>query len=325
MKINKLNYELHIVDYLEGTLDAELKVGFDDFLQKYPEIQEEINMYLAAPRISEDKTINYEYKDSLKKTTASNFKGWGVIGLLLLAITAICIGYWLKPKSYSVNEQVIEFPNLKSVDENISISKKDAMEAKVGSEPSSGDLTIVENNGQSAKTSRSENNEATETTTKALIQDENKKTRQVDPANDLKQATKSIQNTQELKLKKKELNPVFMDRVILDKEEPAKVFSIQQKDQENPKNREMVLLDRLESQIKTIAVTTPNNLSMDMAVELMDIDDVHDVTKRKRSWKDIFIPAGYRDIELNDVLASQELKTAAEEIGDAMLPLSLTK
>lgn len=91
MKINKLNYENYIIDYIEGGLDYESKKAFDSFLSLHPEIKDEINEYLSAPVMEPDKTIRYEDKDLLLKEAKP--RKLGIVrlgGLMLLGLSFIC-------------------------------------------------------------------------------------------------------------------------------------------------------------------------------------------------------------------------------------------
>ena len=61
MKINKLNYETYVIDYLEGTLCAADRAAFESYLLEHPEVNEEIADYLAAPIIDEDIPVSYTH------------------------------------------------------------------------------------------------------------------------------------------------------------------------------------------------------------------------------------------------------------------------
>ena len=67
MDINRLNYEVHVIDYIEGRMNAEDKSTFDAFLLANPMIKEEIEQYMESPMISENANVTYERKEQSKK------------------------------------------------------------------------------------------------------------------------------------------------------------------------------------------------------------------------------------------------------------------
>jgi len=69
MKINKLNYEVYLIDYVEGLLSEQDSKGFELFLEKHPEIRHDISDYLEAPVLAENESIVFENKKALLKTT----------------------------------------------------------------------------------------------------------------------------------------------------------------------------------------------------------------------------------------------------------------
>jgi len=100
MKINKLNYENYVIDYIEGTLSIELKKDFDLFLEKNEEVYEEIKDYISAP-VLEESTVVFEDKKSLKKSNSLSPY------LLLAFIPILLLGaYFLMPKTPEKAEPV---------------------------------------------------------------------------------------------------------------------------------------------------------------------------------------------------------------------------
>jgi len=79
MKINKLNYENYVIDYIEGTLSKELKKDFDLFLEKNEDVYEEIKDYISAPVLEESDEI-FTNKKSLKRSAA--FKPFYLLALI---------------------------------------------------------------------------------------------------------------------------------------------------------------------------------------------------------------------------------------------------
>lgn len=71
MTITTENYEFYALDYLEGNLDATTQEAMDNFLQKHPELQAEMEDMLAIILEPEDDII-FEKKDSLRKKVVLN-------------------------------------------------------------------------------------------------------------------------------------------------------------------------------------------------------------------------------------------------------------
>ncbi len=87
MKINKLNYEHFVIDYIEDQLDGPTKEAFQQFLQKHPEVKKEISAFLDAPVMIEDTSVTYENKEALLKPESNAFRFWPLflIAALLVA------------------------------------------------------------------------------------------------------------------------------------------------------------------------------------------------------------------------------------------------
>ncbi|HNS16848.1 MAG TPA: hypothetical protein PKH94_05190 [Bacteroidales bacterium] len=66
MKINRDNYEIYFIDYLDGTLPPEMVSELLLFLDANPDLQEELNDLDAVP-VRADPTIQYSGKELLKQ------------------------------------------------------------------------------------------------------------------------------------------------------------------------------------------------------------------------------------------------------------------
>jgi len=88
MKINKVNYENFVIDYLEGSLSPDLKAEFDSFLQVNPKVYEEIKLYLSAPVLAEPNETVFAEKDLLKRRVIS----YRWLGSLAAAAAVLLIG-----------------------------------------------------------------------------------------------------------------------------------------------------------------------------------------------------------------------------------------
>lgn len=123
MKINKLNYENYVIDYIEGTLSRELKKDFDLFLIKNEEVYEEIKDYISAPVFEESNEIFTPKKAIRKSDKLSPYILLAIIPLLLLG------GYFLKPsktetKIEVIKEKPIEVINQFAQEKNIEVKQE---------------------------------------------------------------------------------------------------------------------------------------------------------------------------------------------------------
>jgi len=84
MKINKLNYENFVIDYIEGNLNSDQKEAFDFFIQDHPEVYEEIKDFISAPILKEDTSITFENKKVLFNKAPSYSLIWVLFPILLL-------------------------------------------------------------------------------------------------------------------------------------------------------------------------------------------------------------------------------------------------
>lgn len=92
MKVTKLNYENFVIDYIEGELEPKQKIAFDKFLLAHPEVQKEINEYLAAPILPIEENIVYENKASLRKRKA--FNPWIILSIAALFLITFGIFFF---------------------------------------------------------------------------------------------------------------------------------------------------------------------------------------------------------------------------------------
>ncbi len=65
MEISRNNYEAYFIDYLEGNLDERLVDSFIEFLQKNPDLKQELALYEPVAAMPE--TITFNKKNILKK------------------------------------------------------------------------------------------------------------------------------------------------------------------------------------------------------------------------------------------------------------------
>lgn len=66
MKIDIKNYELYVIDYLDGNLSDQLKCDFEKFLEIYPDIKSEIDDLMSFS-LDTPENVSFKNKDSIKK------------------------------------------------------------------------------------------------------------------------------------------------------------------------------------------------------------------------------------------------------------------
>ncbi len=78
MKINKLNYEVYAIDYLDGTLSEEMTTEMEQFMQSHPDIADSLAMFDEIV-LTPDLSVTYSAKDDLKKPirfAVLNYMNW---------------------------------------------------------------------------------------------------------------------------------------------------------------------------------------------------------------------------------------------------------
>ncbi|TVR79136.1 MAG: hypothetical protein EA409_09770 [Saprospirales bacterium] len=121
MKINKNNYEEFAIDYLDGNLPKSIKLAFDAFLEKNPEIAEEfegLNSAVLTPEVH-GIPIAFQKKKYLYKKTPIvallnhplQIKLWQVAAALLLLLTTVWIGieYYLTSDTSGIQAESMEY------------------------------------------------------------------------------------------------------------------------------------------------------------------------------------------------------------------------
>ncbi len=110
MKINKLNYENYVIDYIEGTLSAELKKDFDLFLEKNKEVYDEIKDYMSAPILEEPEVI-FDNKKAIRQSSNKKYALLVLLPLLLIGVYFILSDDSRKTESSETKIESIITPN----------------------------------------------------------------------------------------------------------------------------------------------------------------------------------------------------------------------
>ncbi len=134
MTINKLNYEVYAIDYLDGNLTGELLAEMEQFMLMNPEIAREFDMFNSMVFVS-DSSIGYAGKSNMKKAvqfSILSYMNWIVpicMSIAFMAVYPYIREYWitgndLHPSSQPVKEIPYSQPeqNTVQLDEVIPIS-----------------------------------------------------------------------------------------------------------------------------------------------------------------------------------------------------------
>jgi hypothetical protein len=76
MQIDRTNYEIYFLDYLDGNLSVDLIDQFLDFLERNPDLKEELQSVFQAPVTLPGETIVFEGKKSLLKNELTGSSGF---------------------------------------------------------------------------------------------------------------------------------------------------------------------------------------------------------------------------------------------------------
>lgn len=115
MIINKENYELYAIDYMDGNLSMEQQQLMEQFLHKNPSIKtelEELGLIVLTP----DKKVIYEGKADLMKPEARSIAWWkGALFLVCLLVLSSSILWYQTHRTKTENQQTSVFEEQKSV------------------------------------------------------------------------------------------------------------------------------------------------------------------------------------------------------------------
>lgn len=316
MKINKLNYEAFMIDYIEGNLSHTDRQAMDSFLNENPLLKQEINMYLEAPIIKEDPSIVFNSKAKLLK------KEQGISSIVwlipLLLIVSIGIWYLLKdPAVTPVKEHIVPMAESENLKEQQILSQQEGPKTLVDSK------TVQINDSSVANQEKQDLQKLRE---KQEIQ-ENKKAKPRRALTNQQKAspnqTPEITNTQKKNT----------ERVSIAFEEPTEnePVLIVQLETEEILNQKMVSLENLSGlALKSIESNTRTLKLQDaMVVDTFDLrnsDIVFIPEQPKKKWWKVFVPQAYEDVSLENVAtASTTFQSVAEDKEGSVMPLQTIK
>jgi flagellar biosynthesis GTPase FlhF len=313
MKITKLNYELYIIDYLEGTLDASVRTEFDSFMNQHPEVKLEIESYLEAPVMIEDEKVIMENKHTLKKGVTKSRVGWITALLLLpLACGIFYFGFMQGRESGHQVQVHVQVQTQEQVQEQVQDivqteeQEQDQYQTEIKKEVQGQIVDQIQKTDQPKEPS------------KKLVQEKEQKMEREQKINFENKQPRNI-GQEPIKVEplfykenKRERNYVEPKRKTIDQGE---------------NDRTMASFDIItkKNYLLDVPVGVRNESLAAVSTEVVVTEKIIETKKKGVNWKNIFTPSAYRNLDVEKALVSQDLQTAAEGLGDAIKPTLITK
>ncbi len=113
-RLTRKNYQAYALDYLEGTLATKHRARFEQFLDKHPDLRQEVaELQEEFPVVPADLRIAYPDKSVLRRSVLRVSRGWLFYGSLAAACVALALTFGtifynapVAPDSISVLEPV---------------------------------------------------------------------------------------------------------------------------------------------------------------------------------------------------------------------------
>ncbi len=296
MKINKLNYENFVIDYIEGNLSGEQKEAFDFFIVDHPEIYDEIKEFISAPILKEDESIIFENKELLL-VDQSKFKyAWLLIPVLLVVFCLLFFGTKEQVNKVPAEEinktmPLAQVEPIKEIKEEAKINLSDNLELETKEV-----VTEIEEQMPIASTTKVIASKTTPIVKKAMV----------------KKAEPRFVKTEIIKA---ETEVAKIDIEVIDKEADAEPVA----------NREV---------ITGIASLQTERSDLDIKTETkglnMNFSNKKIIEKRDGNWKDlkkVFATNAYKDVDLRESLSSESVNDFMKErkLLQSFIPETFTK
>lgn len=303
MKINKLNYEAYAIDYLEGALSAEDRKAFEAFLKKNPGIKQELDDYLGAPLMEDVGGEAFVRKAAVKQRGRAG-KGIIFIGLLLFGIFALGLRIGMNTQSTEAPQE--ELPVQKAQRE----VKSNKSEEKVTVKPNymAEQLKSKKNTSVEQPSVKAEVEEII-AVNKALEVRTEKDVHQIEEhrieiVTDLI-GTEAIAVTRSSAASSRMPSPANLSKRI----SPA-LESVES------------LASRLmQNQVVSLEKATLMSARQAPAMETdIAYEPVEQPSSKRSRWIKILTPQSYKNVELENTIAITNLKSAVNEIEDAIVP-----
>lgn len=282
MKINKLNYEAYIIDYLEDQLSAVDRIEFEKYIQMHPDVKTEIDEYLQAPIYTEDLSMSYNNKERNKKKRRGFF--WLILGLLsLLTLSLILFVLWSRDSS-ALNNTIAEKEN-RSQQEYVIETKK------LITEPIA-EIEKQEENENLLKETKQTKKQVLALAESKISLVKNSISKPSQPRND---NTELIANQ----------DPIFT------------TASTEYIPNNDPKKN--VIRNKLKPReelvkISIIPALEQNDVFNRTRLIEMVVVNKKTTKKKKAGLKKLFVPQSYDDIDFKEAFVSHNLKSAAKDI-----------
>lgn len=296
MKINKLNYENYVIDYIEGTLSIDLKKDFDQFLEKNKDVYDEIKEYMSAPIYEETEEI-FKNKKAIRQSN-----NIGKIALLTL-IPLLFLGiYFISNSKEEQKASSVEKSENLAVEADTKVE-----ETKVIQE----EQNLGENRIESKKIANKEK-----------LAEKKKVTKKKTEAKVPKRQTKEmIQPT---------VAPMqFAAATVPTQQIEPKVIETKKFEKEAVASRELISapisIGNLELKFDVPGQTIVSS-KMAFAEVSNSNQDLEIQQKKKSAWLEMITPAAFEDLNLKESLAVQSSRDIdTKKILNAFIPESIVK
>ncbi len=310
MKINKLNYETFVIDYLEGQLSADQRQAFERFVEDHPEVRAEMDHYLQAPIMTEDERVVYSQKAKSKKRGSVLY--WVLGGVLVLMLGT---GVWMYSSTSAAAPEVPVLRPMQQEDTRVlPLANEDKIVKSLESEMPQEVVQEnwpIESRKTDAKTAGVPLQIAATGDPESEKKDNQKPAAQTDVIDQLNQPLYASDTDQ--------AEAVAAAALLVAENPITKTLQVESK---------MMSRAQLPAIQALAGVSTPVGLNEPRIVELVTTIMPRNKTtvKKKSGWRKLITPQSYEDIDLRSALVSQTLKSAVEDTENAFVPeILLTK
>jgi len=328
MKINKLNYEAFAIDYLEGTLSADDRKAFDAFVREHPEVKAELDDYLAGPIIEDLGSEGFERKADLKRKGGMN-KGVVLLVLLLIGIFVIGLRIGSNIENNSLptkNSPVDKFKTetLKQELNNNSTQNADQIFLAVDSTPDKESESTAELTRSLDKKEQKSSIEKDDRGIAYHAENNTRSSKSQPPAlktdaEASQQATRFVSepdhNDNKVVTNVRPYANTTMSTPATLAKPPTETIKLLESIETLASINEGHLIVASESKQGPITENISPRLESEIAYEAAET-----ITKKKSRWLKILVPQSFKDVELENTIAISNLRSAVNEIEEAIVP-----
>ena len=312
MDINKLNYEAYVIDYIEGQMNAEDKSTFDAFLLANPMIKEEIEQYMESPMISENTDVTYERKEQSKK--GRTLLPW--MSILLIVLGGIIYTSIQKPIS---------------TDNKLSNGQQEQLEYNQAKQlEHSQSRQLEQSHPKTPKGRQNQAPMASQAPTPSTIKNDRPDLQATSTTGAEKQAPE-IKISPEVIASASATPPSPKPNSIPRPNESTQTSTIITSPSLASVNSEEVDTSNPINSTAPIESVTPIQKLNKRGLALLEeknrrIELVVAINKQKRkssNWKNLLVPQSFEEIDISQSFATDNLKSAARDVKEALIPESL--